>query len=64
MFVKFANTEVHIFKLKQGTIVEFGGDYYHIKHVHRTQDQRILLTLDGNYEDEEVAPIHVTWLET
>lgn len=63
MFIKFENKHVQIFKLKQGTIVEYELDYYHIHHVYKGEDGKIRLTVVGAFESLEVLPEDVTWLE-
>lgn len=64
LFVKFANADVPIYKLRKGTLVECGSDFLHIEHVYRTQDGHVRLHLVGMYEEGlEILPLFVDWLE-
>lgn len=63
MLVKFDNQEVHISRLRQGVVVEYEDDLYHIGFVHRTQDRRIKIYLQGVYEQHDLSPEVITWLE-
>ncbi len=65
MFVKFENTDVHIFKLRKGTIVWYVDDYYHIKSVYKNLDLQVKLVLEDSVGVEfDVSPQFVTWLES
>lgn len=63
MAVKFDNGVVPIYKLRQGTLVRYEDDYFHIQYVYKTLDQQIKLTLTGAFESVDVMPTFVEWLE-
>lgn len=64
MEVKFENTVVPIWKIRQGTLVKFERDYYYIQYFNLSEDGRFMLTLDNGFEPKiDVNPRFVEWLE-
>lgn len=63
MFVQFENGSVPIYKLRQGALVKYDDDYFHIEHVYNTVDGQTKITLRGAFEEVDVMPKFITWLE-
>lgn len=63
MFVKFENGSVPVYKLRQGVVVEYDGEYFHIQYVFKTLDGQIKLTMVNEEGILHIMPKFVTWLE-
>lgn len=63
MNVKFENTSVEVYKMRQGSVVAYENDFWHIQHFYKTLDGRYMLTITGAFETLDVSPQFVTWLE-
>jgi hypothetical protein len=63
MKIWFENVDVEMYKMRQGTVVEYENDFWHIQHFYKTTDGRFMLTIAGAFETLDVAPQFVTWLE-
>ena len=61
--VKFENGLIPVHKLRQGDVVQYCGDLFHIKHVWKSVDGTIMLSLEDSVGPlTEVAALHVEWL--
>jgi hypothetical protein len=63
MEVKFENGPVPIYKLRKGILVKYEDDFFHIEYVYRDSAGHIKITLRGAFEEVDVLPKFVDWLE-